>query len=56
MHNDLAGRLYLLQTIECYIIQIRCRVEVAFLIAHHLLEEVVPTRLTLLLLEEQVVC
>lgn len=55
MHYDLTRRLYLLQAIESYIIQIRCRVEVAFFVAHHLLEEVVAARLTLLLLEQQVV-
>ena len=55
VHYDLARRLYLLQAVECYIIQIRRRVEVAFFIAHHLLEEVVAARLTLLLLEQQVV-
>ena len=50
MHDDLTRSLNLLQAVECYIIQIGCRVEVTLLVSHHLLKEVVAARLTLLLL------
>jgi hypothetical protein len=51
VHYDFAWSLNLLETIQGYGIQIRCRVQVPLFITHNLLKKDVPSSFTLLLFE-----
>ena len=55
MHHDLAWCLNLLEAIESNIVEITGAVQISLLISHYLLEEVVPPRLSLLFLDQQIV-
>lgn len=55
VHHDLARRLHFLKAVERDVVEVAGAVEVALLVAHDLLEQVVSAGLPLLLLEQQVV-
>jgi len=55
MHHYFTWSLHLLQAVEWHVVEVARTVKISLLVAHHLLEKVVATCLTLLLLEQQVV-
>ena len=55
MHHYFAWGLDFLQAVERHVVQVTRAVQVSLLVTHDLLEEYIPTSLSLLLLQEQVV-
>jgi len=55
MHYSLTWSIHLLKSIESHVVQVRCTVEVPFLISHHLLKQVIPPGFPLFFLKQKVV-
>ena len=51
MHHDLSRCLYLLETVECDVVQIAGTVQISLLVSHHLFEEAITPSFSLFLLE-----
>lgn len=56
MHHNFTWCLDLLKTVQCDVIQVACTVEVSLFVSHNLFKETITASLSLLFLEQQVIC